>query len=211
MEAIWCKKEPKTWFTWCAGAQTKIIQKNTKKKGRVNASVTRPSSASVCWSAGLLPFVCVHFSWIPAPKKTSIAIRSAGHSSTFLLIAARLKSLFKSGWDRHIIHSLNGPNALLLEGKGWWTRRPHKLSSLSIAQCCKTFDGICVTRLSRRHLPQAFTVVLWQGHRHLVQVPGVSGSTAGACKAPGNTIYHCHKANHPRQRGLPISGDHDTH
>lgn len=121
------------------------------------------------------------------------------------LITARLKNLFKSGWDRQIIGAVNEPHALL-EGKGWSTPHPHKLLSLSIAQCCKTFDRICVTGLSRLHLPQAFTVVLWQGHRHLVQVPGVSGSTAGGCKAPGNTIYHCHKANHPRQRAFPSAG-----
>lgn len=113
--------------------------------------------------------------------------------------------------EGHSIHLSKHFICCPLEGMTWSMRRPGESLSLFTGQCCKSFDGMCVTGLSRPHSPRAFIVVWWQGQRHLVRVPGVTGSAAGSCKAPGNTIYHCHKTNHPHQQRLSSSGEHDTH
>lgn len=107
----------------------------------------------------------------------------------------------------------------MLELKAGGKKSVDGLNTLSLTICChsplpcavKRFDRMCVTGLSCLHSPQAFIVGLWHGHGRLVRLPSVTGSTAGPRKAPGNTIYHCHKTNHPHQQGLSFCRNHDTH
>lgn len=80
MEAIWCKKEPKTLLTWCLSAQTKKWRTHTHTHkrnyhhhqvddddGLVSKTIILPSILFL--SAGLRTFDCVQLPWRPCTSE----------------------------------------------------------------------------------------------------------------------------------------------